>query len=462
MLGRNGADAVRERVASLREHYIAVITTKVDEVRGDWLAGHGSWLTTRLVPLLLLLLSPPFALIAWVITAHYDGSVLAVLGASLHELMDRLPRPSLLAAAWLLGWLGFQYVLLRLLPGERHLGPVTPRGNRPAYRLNGVTAFAVTHVLWFAGIGLGWFSGAVVYAHFGELLATASLLAFVLCIALYVKGLRSPSSSDAGGTGKLLWDFYWGTELHPRVLGVELKQLFNCRYAMMGWSIIVLSFAAAQIESHGALSNAMLVCVALQVAYVLKFFVWEAGYFNSLDIMHDRFGFYICWGVCAWLPIVYTLAALFLVHHPRELGPALAISLLVLGLAALRINYAADEQRRRVRATDGETTIWGRPPTLICARYVPADGKPRENLLLASGWWGVARHFHYVPELLLAIAWTLPVGFTRALPWFYPVFLAILLIHRAKRDDERCARKYGAAWDEYRRRVPWRMIPGVF
>ena len=32
----------------------------------------------------------------------------------------------------------------------------------------------------------------------------------------------------------------------------------------------------------------------------------------------------------------------------------------------------------------------------------------------------------------------------------------------ALRDDERCARKYGEAWDEYRRRVPYRMLPGVF
>jgi 7-dehydrocholesterol reductase len=67
-----------------------------------------------------------------------------------------------------------------------------------------------------------------------------------------------------------------------------------------------------------------------------------------------------------------------------------------------------------------------------------------------------------VPELGLALAWTIPVGFDRALPWFYLIFLVILLTHRALRDDERCARKYGAAWDEYRQRVRWRMLPGVF
>jgi 7-dehydrocholesterol reductase len=291
---------------------------------------------------------------------------------------------------------------------------------------------------------------------------TASLLALALCAGLYVKGLKFPSSSDAGGSSNFSWDFYWGTELHPQLLGVELKQLFNCRFAMMGWSIILLSFAAAQIELHGALSNSMLVCIGLQITYIFKFFVWEGGYFNSLDVMHDRFGFYICWGVCAWLPCVYTLSALYLVDHPRTLSPIVAVATFAFGLLALAINYSADEQRQRVRATHGQTRIWGRPPELIHATYVPADGHPRQNFLLVSGWWGVARHFHYVPELALALAWTSTVGFERMLPWFYPVFLCILLTHRAVRDDERCARKYGAAWVEYRRRVPWKMLPGVF
>lgn len=433
-----------------------------DKTRGDWLAGNGTWLTTHLVPFLLLVLTAPFAVLLWVIIVHYDGSVLAVISGPRDQLLAKLPLPSVSAAAMLLGWLGFQLLLLRALPGKRHLGPVTPRGNRPEYRSNGVAAFVVTHVAWFAATGLGLFPAAIIYDHFGELLITSSLLALLSCAFLYVKGLRFPSTTDAGGTGNVLWDVWWGTELHPRAFGVELKQLINCRFAMMGWSVILLSYAAAQIEIHGHLSTSMAVCVGLQVIYIFKFFVWESGYFNSLDIMHDRFGYYICWGVCAWLPVVYTIAGLYLVDHPRDLGWFGTALLFGFGLAAIAINYAADEQRQRVRATNGETKIWGRTPQLIRASYVPADGQPRQNLLLVSGWWGVARHFHYVPELGLALAWTIPVGFDRLLPWFYLIFLTILLTHRSLRDDERCARKYGKAWDEYRQRVPWRMLPRVF
>jgi len=53
------------------------------------------------------------------------------------------------------------------------------------------------------------------------------------------------------------------------------------------------------------------------------------------------------------------------------------------------------------------------------------------------------------------------VLFDRSLPWLYVAFLAILLIHRAWRDDDRCAAKYGADWDAYCARVPYRIIPGL-
>jgi 7-dehydrocholesterol reductase len=85
-----------------------------------------------------------------------------------------------------------------------------------------------------------------------------------------------------------------------------------------------------------------------------------------------------------------------------------------------------------------------------------------ESLLLASGWWGVARHFHYVPEIMLALTWSLAAGFIHFIPYVYVVYLTILLTDRATRDDLRCRRKYGTSWEEYCRRVPWKILPGVY
>jgi protein-S-isoprenylcysteine O-methyltransferase Ste14 len=42
------------------------------------------------------------------------------------------------------------------------------------------------------------------------------------------------------------------------------------------------------------------------------------------------------------------------------------------------------------------------------------------------------------------------------------MFLAILLTDRSMRDDKRCAAKYGDAWNTYKQRVPYRIVPYVF
>ena len=362
-----------------------------------------------------------------------------------------------------------QAFLLLVLPGQRFLGPITPNGNRPAYKLNGIAAWLVTHGLFFGcsdGLGpvpgLGLFRAGIAHEYLGPMLAVLVWFALAFCLFLYFKGRFAPSSNDRSVTGNFLWDYYWGVELHPTVGSMNLKQFINCRVSMMGWSILCCSFAARQGELYGHISNSILVSSAITVVYLFKFFWWESGYFQSLDIMHDRFGFYICWGVLAWVPAVYPLAQQYLVTHPRDLPLPIALGIFLLGIAAIYVNYAADAQRQRVRATGGETMVWGKPPELIHARYKTEDGKEHQSLLLVSGWWAVARHFHYVPEITLALAWSLPAGFNNFIPYFYVFFLTILLLDRATRDDLRCARKYGAYWDQYRSRVKWKVIPGIY
>lgn len=428
-----------------------------------WVAGTGSAFRKWALPLGLLVASPPLVLALWIAVVHYHADINAAWSAGVLQFWSHLPAPSLRAAGMLLTFLLFEGVLMHLLPGAAHHGPVTPEGNRPEYKLNGVAAFVVTLVTFvLLGGPVGLFDASVVYDRFGELLVTASLGAFVGCVALYFKGLYAPCTSDAGGTGNFVFDFFWGTELHPTLGRLQLKQLINCRFSMMGWAVIVVAFAMKQVAATGTLSTAMAVNVGLQLVYIFKFFWWEDGYFDSLDIMHDRFGFYICWGICALLPALYPVSSLYLTEHAGHVPVVTGVAVFAAGVTAIWINYQADRQRQLTRASNGECEIWGRKPTIIRARYVPTDGEERESILLVSGYWGVARHFHYVPEILLAMAWTAPVGFGRVLPWMYVLFLTALLVDRAGRDDRRCAVKYGTYWDEYRRRVPWRIVPGLY
>ena len=426
-------------------------------------AFEGSFGRHWLAPALLIFATPLLVVLLWMICAHYDGSIVRFVRLADAVSIARLfPRPSWWALSVIASWVGLQGVLLAALPGRTHLGPVTPTGRQPRYKLNGIAAWVVTHGGLAAAWGAGLWSPAVVFRELGSILMTLNVIALAFCGFLYWKGRRYPSTSDAVYTGHALFDFFQGIELHPTLFGINLKQLINCRVSMMGWSVLLVCFAAYQHETYGTLSNSMLVSTGLVVAYLFKFFVWEGGYFNSLDIMHDRFGYYICWGVLVWVPSVYTIFGQYLANHPRSLHPVWAAAIAGVGLAALWMNYAADAQRQRVRATGGDTTVWGRPPRTLLGRYRTNDGEERENLLLVSGYWGLARHFHYVPELLLALCWALPAGGANFVPYFYFVFLSVLLVDRAGRDDKRCAAKYGATWEEYRRLVPYKIVPGLY
>lgn len=86
----------------------------------------------------------------------------------------------------------------------------------------------------------------------------------------------------------------------------------------------------------------------------------------------------------------------------------------------------------------------------------------RGTKLLTSGWWGRSRHPNYMyvfasedplnvypltsfrlrGDLLMAFAWSLPTGFNTPITYFYVIYFAVLLIHRERRDDEACEKKY--------------------
>jgi len=73
---------------------------------------------------------------------------------------------------------------------------------------------------------------------------------------------------------------------------------------------------------------------------------WETGYWCTMDIAHDRAGYYLCWGCLVWVPAVYTSPALFLVSHPVRWGAPAAAAIAAAGAASIYINYDSDRQRQ--------------------------------------------------------------------------------------------------------------------
>ena len=68
---------------------------------------------------------------------------------------------------------------------------------------------------------------------------------------------------------------------------------------------------------------------------------------------------------------------------------------------------------------------------------------------------------NYLGDWLMAWAWCLPTGFSTPITYFYVAYFAVLLVHRQRRDDEACQKKYGKDWDTYCEKVPYRIIPGI-
>ena len=66
-------------------------------------------------------------------------------------------------------------------------------------------------------------SPTIVFDHYGEVLAWLSLYSLFICVLLYLKGRIAPSTEDNGSSGNPIFDYYWGTELYPRIFGIDIK-----------------------------------------------------------------------------------------------------------------------------------------------------------------------------------------------------------------------------------------------
>lgn len=443
--------------------------TKPSSSDNDWSSGDGL-LPGReaLGPIFLMTTTPVFSIVFYHVVSQMEGDFLE-FGRLLWKegffstLYDIWPS-AWDATTWkmILSFLGFELLLQKYLPGKRFEATVTAKGNRPVYTANGLQAYLVTLATLLVLTYTGTIQPALVYDKFGNILSSMNVFALAFCTLLLIKGHIAPSSTDSGSSGSIITDFYWGMELYPRILGWDVKMFTNCRAGMMFWAIGILCFCDKNMQVHGGhLQLGMAVNVSLQLIYITKFFFWEMGYMCSMDIQHDRAGYYICWGCLVWVPAVYTSHSFYLAEHAPDLSWPVALVIFLLGTLMIFINFDSDNQRYVFRQTHGKCLLWGKEPEHIVATYkTSTSSTARTSLLLLDGWWKVSRHFHYVPEILASLFWSLPAldtGFVG--PYFYVVYLTILLTDRAFRDDDRCRKKYGSYWEEYCEKVPYKIVP---
>lgn len=367
----------------------------------------------------------------------------------LSSLLNSL-TPSLTSVGLLLSYFGYLAIFGSLIPGKVIPGATLADGTRLQYRCNGLASLLLLVLLLGGGVAAGVVSPTVIADRGLELLSATLIFSFIVALLLYVVGRasRDPGSSlKPHVSGNLIHDWWFGIQLNPQFMGIDLK-FFFVRAGMLGWLLINLSVLARSIQD-GNLNRSMVLYQLFCGFYILDYFFYEEYMTSTWDIIAERLGFMLVFGDLVWIPFTFSIQGWWLLRNKPELTTAAVVANCIVFLMGYRIFRGANKQKH-VFKKNPKALIWGTPPKVI-------GGK-----LLASGYWGIARHCNYLGDLLLALSFSLPCGISSPVPYFYPIYLLILLIWRERRDEARCAEKYKDIWAEYCKIVPCRILPYVY
>lgn len=383
------------------------------------------------------------------------------LRAAILELRPALARmfqgvlPSALQGLALVsGWMGFQALLERLLPGPVVEGsplPIDPPG-KLKYRMNGHRAFWVSLLL--AGL-FQYKSGgrglSQIYQLFSSLKHGSVLFSALLSVYLYQRSFQKREGNIIAGAGQSpspVYNFFMGRELNPRIGTFDLKVFCELRPGLIGWVMINLGMAAQQYRRLGGITLPMALLNLLQGLYVWDALYYEQAILSTMDVTTEGFGYMLAFGDLVWVPFVYSMQSQFLVNNTPACSSRFSLAAAALGMVGYYV----------FRGSNGQKDLYRRKPELF-SDYKTIKTR-RGTTLLADGWWKVARKINYTGDILMATSWSLLCG-PNPVTYFYPIYLAGLLYHRALRDDAFCSAKHGEDWEEYKRQVPYLMVPGL-
>ena len=355
------------------------------------------------------------------------------------------------------------WLLFIIVPGKIEIGPINNSGRRYHYKLNSLNCMLVTVALQFLLSYLNIVPLETLSKYWSRIAITSVSIGNFLSIISYLKGRYFPTfqTLESKSRNEMIEDFYSGIELVPRFSEksvFDLKLFSIGHIGMISWHIFNISHAAYGINRGSY--DALVVCL-LQMIYIFDWAYYERWYLYTVDMQHDRLGFYLTFGAFSWMTVVYNAYGYFASHIPvnhNMVGLGLVIGLYFLGYWLMRTSNNQKENFRK----NPETPIWGEKPKYLVANYRTTDGIERQNNLLLSGFWGWARHFNYVGDLLLCLSLSILCGFHSIGAHVYSFQLAGILTTRALRDDTRCQLKYGEDWKKYKEKNKYLMIPGLW
>ena len=242
-------------------------------------------------PTLLMLLVPVLLNVAAFVVKDLESDVFKLRNMTPSEVLHKsfqMPNQRVAKAVALFAL--FETFLFVALPGETFEGARAPSGFVPKFRKTGGAAYVITMLTFEALAHFQLLDPCIVYDELLPLVTLVNIALLVGSVLLFIKGTYAPSTPDFGSDAPLPFQIYWGAELYPSIMGIDLKHLLICRGGMMGWAIFTLSLAHASVRHHGSVTPALAASVALNGAYVAKFFLFfEPGYMSAADIAVDRF-----------------------------------------------------------------------------------------------------------------------------------------------------------------------------
>ncbi|KAG0497371.1 hypothetical protein HPP92_002062 [Vanilla planifolia] len=182
--------------------------------------------------------------------------------------------PSWGSVGVLFTYLGYLALAGGILPGKVIPGALLPDGNRVYYRCNGLAVLLLLIGLLWIGNVMKIFSPTVIADKGAELLLVTFIFSVMVTHILYITGCKcrdQSSSLKAHVTGNFLHDWWFGVQLNPHVMNIDLK-FFFIRAGMMGWLLINLSICAKSFED----GNANLSVILYQIfcaLYIIDYFL---------------------------------------------------------------------------------------------------------------------------------------------------------------------------------------------
>jgi hypothetical protein len=216
-----------------------------------------------------------------------------------------------------------------------------------------------------------------------------------------------------------------------------------------------LSFMAHhQILYGDHASPGIFVSTVLLMYFLIDYLTFEEVHLYTYDLFAENVGFKLGWGCILFYPYFYAIFLWTTAPLPDPHTPAwLLVIYAFLFFTGWVLSRGANLQKYFFKKDPGKAFL-GMVPEIL------SDGK---HTLLVNGFWGLSRHVNYLGEILMGTGIILCVGYPAMIwPWLYPLYYVALLFTRQMDDNRRCALKYGALWDQYVKKVPWKIIPFIY